>query len=50
MKQLGATIEELILVYKIQLRGHTDYACPVWNGSLTQKDVMKLEKLQRIAL
>ena len=50
IKQLGGSIEDLILVYKLQIRCLTELACPAWNGSLSQKNIKSLEKLQKTAL
>ena len=42
IKQLGGSIEDMILVYKLQIRCLTELACPAWNGSLSQKNIKSL--------
>ena len=49
VKQLGGSTDDLVLVYKLQIRCLTEIACPAWNGSLTKKNVNALEKLQKTA-
>ena len=50
IKLLGGSIQDLLLVYKVQLRCLTEMCCPAWNGALTQVEIRILERLQKIAL
>ena len=49
LKKLGASQADLIEVYSKQIRSLAEFAVPVWNSSLTGEDVVKLERLQKIA-
>ena len=49
-KELGGTTEELLLIYKLQIRCLTEIACPSWNGALTVQNIKDLERLQKISL
>ena len=49
LKYLGATHEDLLDVYCKQIRIIAEFAVPVWNSSLTGDDVVKLERIQKIA-
>ena len=49
-RQLGGSIDDLLLIYKIQIRCTTELSCPAWNGALTKVNIDKLEKLQKIAI
>ena len=50
LKQLGASHKDLIDVYCKQIRSIAEFAAPVWNSSLTGDDIVKLERIQKIAL
>ena len=50
MKEIGATNEEMLDVYFLQIRCLTEMGCPAWNGSLTISDRNKLEAIQKTAL
>ena len=50
IKELGGTTDDLLVVYKLQIRCLTELACPAWNGALTVKDIKKLENIQKMAL
>ena len=50
IKDLGGSIDDLLLVYKLQMRCLTELGCPAWNGALTKKNISDLERLQKIAL
>ena len=49
LKQLGASNKDLIDVYCKQIRSIAEFAAPVWNSSLTGEDIVKLERIQKIA-
>ena len=49
-KELGGTSEDLLMIYKLQIRCLTEIACPAWNGALTVKNIKDLERLQKISL
>ena len=50
IRELGGSREDLLLVYKLQIRCVTELACPAWNGALTVKDTIKLENIQKCAV
>ena len=47
---MGGTIDDMLLVYKVQIRPVTETACPSWNHALTIKNIKDLENLQKLAL
>ena len=47
LKDAGLDAEELLTVYKGYIRPVLEYAAPVWNAGLTQKQVNHLEKIQK---
>ena len=49
-KEVGGTTDDLLMVYKLQIRCLTELACPAWNGALTAQNIKELEKLQKISL
>lgn len=49
IKELGGSKEDLLIVYKLQIRIHTELCCPVFNGGLTKTDIIELESLQKSA-
>ena len=50
LKKLGARTEDLLDIYFKQIRSILEYACPVWNPSLTSDDRMSLERVQKTVL
>ena len=50
MKEIGGSIHDMIDVFTLQIRCLAEIGCPSWNGALTQKDITKLESIQKIAL
>ena len=50
MRDIGATDEEMLEVYKLQIRCLTEIGCAAWNGSLTVKDRDELERTQKLLL
>ena len=50
MKEIGASTEEMLDVFSLQIRCLTEMGCPAWNGSTTIKDKNKLEAIQKTAL
>ena len=50
IRNLGGSMEDLLTVYKLQLRCLTEMCCPAWNGSLTQENIRVLERLQKTTL
>ena len=50
LKNLGASIENLIDVYIKQIRSVLELAVPVWHPSLTVVDKVGIERVQRAAL
>ena len=50
MKETFATVHDMVEVYKKQIRCLTETGCAAWNETLTIKDKIKLEKLQKTAL
>ena len=49
IREVGGSQEDLLTVYKLQIRCRTELACPTWNGSLTNGQVKKLEHIQKVA-
>ena len=50
MKEVGATISDMLEVYTLQIRCQTELGCPAWNGSLTKDDIAQIERIQKTAL
>ena len=50
LKKLGASPDDLIDLYHKHIRSILEYAAPVWHGSLTGEDRLKLERVQKTAL
>ena len=50
LKNLGAEKRTLRVVYFRHIRSILEFAVPVWNGAITQKEVKKLERVQKVAL
>ena len=49
MKEIGASNEEMLDVFCLQIRCLTEMGCPAWNGNLTLNDINKLEAIQKTA-
>ena len=50
MKEIGGSIEDMLDVFRLQIRCLPEKGCPAYNGSLTQKDIKGLEGIQKTAL
>ena len=50
LKRAGVSQEDLTHYYKSIVRSVTEYACPVWHGSLTQGQTNLLEDIQKRAM
>ena len=50
LKNMGAQKSTLRIVYFRHIRSILEFAVPVWNGAITQKEVKKLERVQKVAL
>ena len=50
LKQFGAQVPELLLVYVAQIRCLLEYVVPVWQGAITEKERTDLERVQKSAL
>ena len=50
LKELGADIQQLVLVYTTRVRPILEYCAPVFNGALTYNQSMSLELVQKKAL
>ena len=50
MKEIGATSDYMLEVFKLQIRCLTEIGCHAWNGSLFIKDVKELERIQKTAV
>ena len=50
LKQMGGSEVDLLDIYVKHIRSIAEYAAPVWNFGLTKKEVIKLERIQRISL
>ena len=49
LKKLGANEADLLEVYGKQVRSIAEYAVPVWNSGLKGDDIVRLERIQKIA-
>ena len=49
LKNIGATTEELLEVYKLQVRSTLELAAPVWHSGITGEESDDLERVQKIA-
>ena len=50
LKTLGAEKEELVDIYRQQVLSILEFAAPVWSGSLSVADSLKIERVQKAAL
>lgn len=50
LKNLGASVHQLVDVYIKQVRSVLEFAVPVWHSSLTLSDKVDIERVQRAAL
>ena len=50
IKEVGGSLEDMVRVYCLQIRCLSEIACPVWNGALTQSDIKRIERTQKMAL
>ena len=49
MKEIGATANDMLEVYILQIRCLTEIGCPAFNGTLTKDDINTLERIQKTA-
>ena len=47
LKQMGASTESMIDVYANHIRSVLEFAAVVWNSSLTQENIMTIERVQK---
>ena len=50
LKPLGASLTELIEVYRTQIRCLLEFAVPVWNAGLTRAQENQIERVQKCSL
>ena len=50
MKKHGANEQQMLETYIQQIRSISELSCPVWNGALTQIEVISLERVPKTAL
>ena len=50
LKKMGGTQNDLLDIYIKHIRSIAEYAAPVWNFGLTKKEIIKLERIQKISL
>ena len=50
LQKMGLSHQFILDVYVKEIRSILEYNVPLWNGSLTQKDSQKIEKIQKIVL
>ena len=50
LKEFGAKVPELLLVYVAQIRCLLEYVVPVWQGAITDQEKTDLERVQKSAL
>ena len=46
---MGASVEDLLDVYILQIRCVLEYAAPVWQGSISQNEKEDIERVQKTA-
>ena len=44
------TVEEMLEVYKLQIRSNLELACPVWHSEITVKEKIDLERVPKLCL
>ena len=44
----GATLDEMVHLWKVYCRSILEYSCVVWNSSLTQNNIEDLERTQKV--
>ena len=49
LKRLGANNSDLLDIYSKQIRSIAEYAVPVWNSALTGEQIIKIERVQKVA-
>ena len=49
LKRLGATQEDLLDIYKKQVRSILEYAVPVWHSAITVEQSVAIERVQKTA-
>ena len=47
--KMGASVEDLLDVYILQIRCVLEYAVPVWQGSISQNEKEDIERVQKTA-
>ena len=50
LKKHGANEQQMFETYIQQIRSISEMSCPVWNGALTQIEVITLERVEKTAL
>ncbi len=50
LKRMKASRTAMLLIYFRHVRSILEFGVPTWNGAITQKEVAKLERVQRVAL
>ena len=48
MWSFGSTLEEMVHLWKVYCLSILEYACVVWNSSLTQNNIEDLERTQKV--
>lgn len=47
IREIGGSLEDMLLVYMVQIRVITEQSCQAWNGALLKKDIEELENIQK---
>ena len=50
LKNLGANKDDLLEIYRTQVRSVLELAVPAWQGNLSQTDKINIERVQKSAL
>ena len=50
LRALGASRKSMLLIYYRHIRSILEFGVPAWNGALTIKEGLKLERVQKVAL
>ena len=50
LKNLGASVNDLLEVYQKQIRNILEFGVPVWNSSINNEQISQIERIQKTAL
>ena len=50
LSQFGVPIDDMINIYILYIRSVAEQSCVVWHSSLTEEQIMDIERTQKVAL